>query len=228
MNIAILLAGGVGSRMKMGSLPKQFIMINDKPIISHCLVTFNNNENIDGIVIVCSPEYRDFLSDWIGKLNIDKFMNFADPGENRQYSIINALDTLEERNPENIIIHDSARPLVSHELINKCLSTLENNKAVMPVLPAEDTFYYSEHGTHVDSLLKRSTLFRGQAPEAFNYESYLKANRSLTHEELLAINGSSEVAVKCGIDVALIDGDKRNFKITTADDLDLFKTLCDK
>ena len=56
----------------------------------------------------------------------------------------------------------SARPLVSHELINKCLSTLENNKAVMPVLPAEDTFYYSEHGTHVDSLLKRSTLFRGQ------------------------------------------------------------------
>ena len=50
--------------------------------------------------------------------------------------------------------------------------------------------------------LKRSTLFRGQAPEAFNYESYLKANRSLTHEELLAINGSSEVAVKCGIDVA--------------------------
>ena len=79
------------------------IMINDKPIISHCLVTFNNNENIDGIVIVCSPEYRDFLSDWIGKLNIDKFMNFADPGENRQYSIINALDTLEECNPENVI-----------------------------------------------------------------------------------------------------------------------------
>ena len=59
-------------------------------------------------------------------------------------------------------------------------------------------------------------------------QHHLKANRSLTHEELLAINGSSEVAVKCGIDVALIDGDKRNFKITTADDLDLFKTLCDK
>ena len=97
----------------------------------------------------------------------------------------------------------------------------------MPVLPAEDTFYYSENGLHVDSLLKRSTLFRGQAPEGFNYISYLNANRSLSHEELLEINGSSEAAVKCGIEVALIEGDKRNFKITTAEDLDLFKSLCD-
>ena len=227
MNIAIILAGGIGSRMKMGTLPKQFLMINDRPVISHCLVTFNNNKNIDGILIVCANEYRAFLSEWIEKLNINKFIHFADPGENRQYSIINALNSLEKINPKNIIIHDAARPFVSDVLIDSCINGLRDNKAVMPVLPAEDTFYYSENGLHVDSLLKRSTLFRGQAPEGFNYISYLNANRSLSHEELLEINGSSEAAVKCGLEVALIEGDKRNFKITTAEDLDLFKSLCD-
>ncbi len=98
----------------------------------------------------------------------------------------------------------------------------------MPVLKMKDTVYYSADGTRIDSLLERDKILAGQAPEAFAFGLYFKANECLAKEEMLAVCGSSEPAVKAGIPVALVDGEEENFKITTAEDLRRFENIMEE
>ena len=95
----------------------------------------------------------------------------------------------------------------------------------MPVLPMKDTVYYSEDGCTVGKLLDRKTIYAGQAPEVFLLGKYREANRRLLPDRILAVNGSTEPAVMAGLDVAMIPGDERNFKITTRADLERFQKI---
>lgn len=95
----------------------------------------------------------------------------------------------------------------------------------MPVLPMKDTVYYSVDGSRIDALLEREKILAGQAPEAFVYGPYLRACERLSREELLAVSGSSEPAVKAGMRIALVPGDEQNIKITTAEDLKAFARM---
>lgn len=95
----------------------------------------------------------------------------------------------------------------------------------MPVLHMTDTVYYSADGRKIDSLLERDKILAGQAPEAFAYGKYLRANESLLPNEILQINGSTEPALKAGMEIALVDGEEQNFKITNAADLARFKKI---
>lgn len=224
-NAALVLAGGVGSRMNMGSFPKQYLMVDDRPVLDYCLCTFQEIQTVDAIVIVADVSWRDFISQWLEKSKITKFVAFADPGETRQFSIFNGLEVIEAQMPdcENVIIHDSARPLISAELICACFQGLQEAEGVMPVLPVKDTCYQSLDGKTISGFLPRSQLFAGQAPEAFRLKPYLELHRTLPREVLLEISGSSELAYKHGLKVAMIPGEERNFKITTQDDLKLLE-----
>ena len=95
----------------------------------------------------------------------------------------------------------------------------------MPVLPMNDTVYFSHTGTKVDELLDRNTIFAGQAPEAFRYKEYLAANEALLPDKIMMIKGSTEPAVMAGMDVAMIPGDQRNFKVTNKVDLELAEEM---
>lgn len=224
-NVALILAGGVGSRMKMGSFPKQYLLAMDRPIIDYCLCTFQQHPDIEHIVIVADPVWQDYIDEWLSKSGITKFADYAAPGETRQMSIFNGLLVIEEKLPgtTGVIIHDAARPLISSELIAGCFRELENADGVMPVLPVKDTCYQSLDGKTISGFLPRSQLFAGQAPEAFRFEPYLQLHRILPTETLLQISGSSELAYKHGLKVAMIPGEERNFKITTQDDLKLLE-----
>ena len=98
----------------------------------------------------------------------------------------------------------------------------------MPVIPVKDTTYYSEDGKHIHSLLDRSCLFAGQAPEAFLFGKYLAAHEDMSPEELSKIAGSTELAYKAGMNCVMTEGDPMNFKITTPDDLHLFESIISK
>lgn len=124
-----------------------------------------------------------------------------------------------------VIIHDAARPLVSRDLISNCLKECQKADGVLPVIPVKDTLYQSADGMHITSLLNRSELFAGQAPEAFRFGLYLKLHKEMSREELLKINGSTEIAYKGGLKVNLIKGDDMNFKITTPEDLSNFESI---
>ena len=228
MNIALILSGGTGVRMGL-DLPKQYLAFRSRPILSYSLSTFDRHPLIDCIVIVADRQWRSEIDKWIGELGIKKFAGYADPGETRQYSIINGLQKIEKLGgADKVIIHDAARPLVSDKLITSCLENLSDCDGVMPVLPAKDTFYLLDDHGIVSKLLPRSLLAAGQAPEAFDYEKYYSANMSLSRDEILKINGSSELALICGLKVKTVPGDERNIKVTTPNDLTLLEAYMEE
>lgn len=220
----------MGSRMNMEHFPKQYMTVGGRPMISYCLRTFNAHSGIDRIVIVADEAWHDFILACIAKEQIHKFGGFAAPGKTRQLSVLNGLKAMEETAAANdlVIIHDAARPLVPEALITDCLTHNARADGVMPVLPVKDTCYESTDGAHISRLLKRSTLFAGQAPESFRFGSYLAAHQKLSEEELEKISGSSELAYLSGLTVEMIPGAEINFKVTTKEDLQLFASCLEE
>lgn len=218
MNIAVILAGGLGLRLGE-SLPKQYIEVKGRPVISYCLDIFENHSEVDAVWIVAEESWRDFILKWTGA----KFKGFSMPGRNRQLSIYNALTDISRFAEEKdlVIVHDGVRPLVSSEQISGCINACKTHEGAVPMLPMKDTVYMGEGG-RITSLLAREKIFAGQAPEAFRLGAYCEANRRLLPEKILSINGSAEPAVLAGMDVAMVPGDENNFKITTKADLERF------
>ncbi len=226
MNTAIILAGGVGSRMGVDR-PKQYLVIDEKPIIVYCLEIFEKHSDIDKIVIVVSDEWKDYVIENVEKYGITKVCGYAPAGRTRQHSIYNGLKCTEANAPETdvVIIHDAARPLVSDKIIKDCIIGAVEDDGAMPVISVKDTIYQSKDGKSIGNLLKRSELFAGQAPESFDFKKYLDIHNSVSDDEIASTAGSSEIAYRHGMKVRLVEGSERNFKITTIEDLETFETI---
>ena len=230
MNIAIILAGGIGSRIGT-EIPKQFVELSGRMMIVHSMLPFGESAYVNNLQIVAAKQWREKIENAVESESVisEKILGFSDPGDNRQLSIYNALKDIEKMGlgdmVDNIIIHDAARPFVSKEMIEDCFKALETHGGAMPVLPMNDTVYFSHTGTKVDELLDRNTIFAGQAPEAFRYKEYLAANEALLPDKIMMIKGSTEPAVMAGMDVAMIPGDQRNFKVTNKVDLELAEEM---
>lgn len=218
MNIAVILAGGTGSRLG-ADIPKQYIEVAGQPIIAYCLQTFDRHAQIDAIWVVAEEEWHALIGKWAG----EKLRGFSKPGANRQLSILSGLEGIKSfaTDEDVVLIHDAARPLVSAEMVTVCLEACVDHEGVMPAIPVKDTVYYGVDG-RIESLLERSRIVAGQAPEAFRLGVYYRANMALTEEQVMRINGSTEPAVMAGMDVCYITGDEQNFKVTTAEDLKRF------
>lgn len=235
MVTALLLSGGTGIRLGVET-PKQYIEVKGKPIIAYCLWTLLSHEGIEAVQIVADEMWRKTILKCVSDLCTmkgdssieNKLRGVSKPGENRQMSILHGLEDIRKYAGESdyVLIHDAARPLLSVEQISDCLEAVAAGyDGAVPVLPMKDTVYYSEDGKAVTSLLNRSRIFAGQAPEIFVLGKYYEANRRLFPEKILTINGSTEPAVMAGMDIAMIPGDERNFKITTMADLERFREI---
>lgn len=222
MNIAIILSGGTGTRLG-SQIPKQYLEVEGRTIISYCLEVLDQCSQIDAIQIVADDSWHDVIK----RTQMSKFRGFSKPGANRQLSIFNALEDVKQYAKEEdvVIIHDAARPCVTDKMIMDLVNACREHEGALPVLPMKDTVYMSEDGKVISSLLNRSQIFAGQAPEAFVFGKYYDANVRLLPEKILAINGSTEPAIMAGMDVAMIPGDENNFKITTVQDLERFQQL---
>lgn len=229
MNVALILSGGTGERMGAG-LPKQYLVINGKPIISYCLEEFFCHEEIDAVQIVADVKWHKMLQEQIGVCEKgqegSKFLGFSSPGCCRQLSIYNGMkDILNFISPENtVIIHDAARPLISGRLISACLKASLGHDGAVPVLPMKDSVYIGD-GCIITDLLDRSRMYAGQSPECFMLGAYFEANQRLFPEELTRITGSAEPAVLAGMDIVMTPGEEINFKITTKEDLKRFRQI---
>lgn len=234
MVTALILSGGIGRRMGT-DIPKQYIKVNNKPIILYCLVSLFLHEEIDKVQIVAEEMWRDTIMECMSKIEklpngtdcTAKFKGFSQPGENRQLSIFHGMEDIRKYalDSDYVLIHDGARPLVSKRQITDCLKAAQGHDGAMPALPMKDTVYVSRDGNTVSSLLDRKQVFAGQAPEAFLFGKYYKANQRLGTDGLLDIDGSTEPAVLAGMDIAMIPGDETNFKITTGVDLERFREM---
>lgn len=227
MGYAIILSGGVGTRLGI-DIPKQYVRVKNKTVLQYVVEKIQNCSLIQGYVIVAAEQWLDSIS---SMMNLgEKFIGFAASGENRQLSIYHGLLELKNvaKDHDLVLVQDAARPNTSDELILRCMQLHDSVDGAMPVLPMKDTVYISHNGSRVDELLNREEVFAGQAPESFRFGKYLRANEMLLPDEILHINGSTEPAVRAGMNIALIEGEESNFKITTATDLERFCQLQEK
>lgn len=232
MNIALILSGGTGKRLG-ADIPKQYIEVCGRPVISYCLERLAKHERIDAVQIVADRQWHETILKCLEKCDCPdcgdkgKFRGFSEPGENRQLSIFKGLEDISRYASESdlVMIHDAARPMLSAQMISDSLAAVNGHDGVLPVLPMKDTVYASADGRRVSALLKREEIFAGQAPEVFVLGKYYEANRRLMPDEIMKINGSTEPAVMAGMDIVMIPGDEGNFKITTGADLERFRKM---
>ncbi len=226
MVFAVLLSGGTGTRLG-AARPKQYIEVDGRSVLSYSVEAILRSERIQAVQVVAAPQWQAYIAQQLETLGgLHQLRGFSSPGRNRQESIYNALrDCIPQlREDDAVLIHDAARPLLSTELINRCILALDGHDGVLPVLQMRDTVYLSQNGKSISSLLPREKIFAGQAPELFLFGKYYRANQSLLpNDEILRINGSTEPAISAGMDVVMIPGDETNFKITTGADLRRFR-----
>ena len=230
MNIAVVLAGGSGSRMGMVDRPKQFIDIYGKPVIIHTLEAFEINEKIDAICVVCVKEWQDDLSLWLKEYDIRKVRWIANAGASRQESSLNALDAIKEvcGDDDYVIIHDAARPLISQKIINENIVKVREYGACDTVVPAHDTIIRSIDGDTLDSIPARKELYMGQTPQSFRYSIVRKAYDdyfALPENERPEMTDDCGLVLHSGVKIGMAMGDKLNMKITTMEDLLLVKSI---
>lgn len=234
MMIAILLAGGIGSRLQ-STVPKQYIPVNTRPIFSYALETLAQSESIDAIQIVAKENWHALITSEVRKYQAgSKFLGFSLPGENRQLSIYQAMVDLQPKvaRDDYVLIHDAVRPFLSLHDIEQYVAALSDYDGVIPVLPLKDTVYLSADGQHITGRLNRAQLVSGQAPEIFHFQKYLQANEALiqrvdqqiaSDSPILQICGSTEVAILAGMKMKMVAGNEQNVKITTLQDLQRWK-----
>lgn len=224
---AILLSGGVGTRAGF-NIPKQYIDVKGRPVISYCIETCSLSKCISKLVIVASEEWHKQIQKWLKEWDINnKFLCFSPPGATRQLSIMNALEDIEKKDNEcqsYVMIHDAARPLLSLTDIDFYSECVKGHDGLMPILQMKDTVYLSEDGKKITGLIDRKKVVAGQAPEIFVFDKYFEANKSLG-KDIININGSSEPAVMAGMDIVTVEGNEMNFKITTKEDVFRFEKL---
>lgn len=226
MNIAIILAGGSGTRMG-SDIPKQFIDIYGKPLIIHTLESFDANLNIDEIAIVCKQDWMEDLTIWIRKYGINKVRWIIDGGDTRQASTYNALNAIREECSEDdiVVIHDAARPLISQRIIDENVNGAKEYGAVDTVIPSADTIIKSTNQETIEQVPKRSELYLGQTPQSFKYYLIKEAHEQALENKNIDATDDCQLLLNMGKEIYLVKGDKLNFKITTFEDLLLFKSV---
>lgn len=225
MNIALIMAAGKGTRIN-SSIPKQFLLINDKPLICYTLDIFQNHSSIDEIVIVTKEEYVLTMEDLCKKYIYSKVKLIIKGGSSRQESVYLGLKSLKQiqiKDEDIILIHDAARALVSEKIIAQNIEGCKKFSAVTTALRISDTVVKSKDSTYIDTYLNRDELFEVQTPQTFKYYLILKAHESFKNQ----VTDDSSLVQKIH-PISIIDGSRMNFKITYLEDIELFKKLLNK
>lgn len=230
MIYAEILAGGSGKRFGNKDLPKQFMMLSDKPIIIHTIEQFVINKDIDKI-IVCTPKnWISYTEDLIKKYinNIDN-IEVVEGGSSRNESMMNGCRFIKEKyglkKDDIIITHDAVRPFINQRIIEDSIKVGKKNSAVDTVIPATDTIIKSEDGKLIFDIPDRSTLYYGQTPQTFNIIELMKLYESLTLDEKNILTDACKIFVLKGKPVKMIEGETFNIKITTVFDLKLADSI---
>ena len=228
MNIVLLIAGGVGSRFG-ANIPKQFVEINNKPIIAYTLETFQKAIEIDQIVVVSVAGWEDYIERLKNNFAITKLMHIITGGDSRFESIYKGLISLADIANESdlILIHDAVRPCVTTNQINSSIRVAKIQGAALAVASCYDTMFVSRDGIIIDKVFPREELFKGQTPETIQYGIAYSAYREADKEGVY-IDSPTSLLLKLNIPVGLSLGSQENLKITTMEDIALFKTIIEE
>lgn len=225
-HIAIILAGGVGSRIG-GLIPKQFLPLNDKPVIIHTIENFQKNKSIDEIIIVCHKEWIPYMQDLLNEYEITKVVRIIEGGETGHDSTRNGIFSLRQSLSADdfVIIHDAARPILPQAAIDEMLRIAHEKGNASLAIPCYETIIYTNDGLQGDKQLDRQTIMRIQTPQTYKYgeilELYERAEKENKHDFIYA----DLVFIHYKKTIYFSKGFTNNIKITKREDFPLCKAL---
>lgn len=224
--IAVLIAGGSGNRMGQ-DIPKQFINVYDKPVLIYTLEGFQKHPMIDAIEVVCIDGWHDILRAYAKQFNIDKLKWIVSGGETGQESIRNGVYNLEGEVKEDdiIVIHDGIRPLVDESVLTDVIRKAQEYGNAVTSLPYNEQIFVVDDEISTVKYIPRETLRRVSTPQAYRFD-LLDSKYHEAYEKEIGIYGSAytnTMMVELGERLYFAAGSDKNIKLTTKDDLEMFK-----
>lgn len=227
MNIAVIFAGGTGSRMHTTSRPKQFLEYQGKPIIIYTLELFDNHPMIDGIVVACVEEWIPFLEKMLKKFEINKVMRIVSGGETGQESIYKGLVSakdISEGSDDIVLIHDGVRPLITEQTITDNIEMVRKEGSCITCVPATETFVVTQPDGRLEIPTRANSLI-ARAPQSFYLKDILCAHEKARSEGRNDFIDSCSMMHYYGYNLGRVMGPMENIKITTPTDYFIFKAM---
>lgn len=225
-NIALLIAGGSGNRMGQ-SIPKQFLTVNERPVIVYTLEAFQKHPEIDSIAVVCIDGWQSVLQAYANQFNITKLEHIIPGGKNGQDSIRNGVYELEKHfNSDDIVLmHDAIRPMVSADIISDCIRVTREKGNAITVIPCAEAMMQTEDGMVSVGSYPRDRLKRTQTPQGFKIGDICDLHRRALERGITNSVASCTLMIEMGEQVHFSIGSEKNIKLTTVEDIDIFKAL---
>lgn len=226
MNIALLLAAGVGHRTNQ-DIPKQFLNVYDKPVIIYTLEAFQHHPDIDEILVVCLDGWSEILRAYARQFGINKLKRVVAGGENGQASARNGIYALEKACTADdiIIIHDAIRPMVSADIISDCIVKCRAYGSGLAAMRCQETILKSKDGIKGIEGIDRSEIMRIQTPQAYRYSKLLWGYKEAYNRGIMNAVYTNTIMTDLGEELYFSLGSDKNIKITTLEDIDMFKAL---
>lgn len=226
MNVALLTAAGSGTRMQL-NIPKQFIHVDDKPIIIYTMEAFQNHPSIDAIIVVTIDSWSDVLWAYAKQFGITKLKWVVPGGESGQESIRKGLDVLKQEltDEDVVLVHDGNRPLVSSQIISDSLATFSKYGSAVAAIPCTEVVFESDDGLSSMVSTERERLLRTQTPHTYRLGDLYGAHLEAQSRGLNNTAASCMLMKELGRMTYFSKGSEENLKITTPEDLKIFKAL---
>ena len=226
-NIALIIAGGIGARMGQ-DIPKQFINVFDKPVIVYTMEAFQKHPEIDAIEIVCIDDWKGALAAYAKQFGIAKLENIVSGGKNGQDSIRNGLYDIITRHSDDddiVLIHDAIRPMVSSEIITDNISVCRKYGNAITVVPCTAAMLKTYDSLSSEEQVPRDYLKITQTPQAFFLNDIMYAHREALQKGITNSVASCTMYIELGRKLYLSKGSEKNLKLTTVEDIEIFKAL---
>ena len=226
MNIALITAGGRGTRMKQ-EVPKQFMPIKNKPLIIYTLEAFQKHPNIDAIIISCLSGWEQIMEAYVKQYNITKVKWMVEGADSSQASIRIALNELKKTCSDDdlILIHDGNRALISEEIISDSIVTCREKGGAIAVIPCNEVIVKTTNQETSKEFFDRNQLKRTQTPHTYTLGKLLWAHEEAVKKGIENTVATCDLMLNLGEEINFSVGSEKNIKITTPVDVEIFQAL---
>ena len=231
MNIAVIFAGGNGTRMNAKDRPKQFLLVHGKPIIVHTIEVFENHPEVDGIIVVCIKEWIDYMEEMKYRYRLDKIKKIVPGGNTGQMSIYNGLSAAAKvfgRDNNVVLIHDGVRPLIDDETISENIKCVKENGSAVTCSPVKETVVLIESDSAIGDVVPRNQSVIAKAPQSFWLDDILSMEEKAISEGQTNMVDSCTLMRYYGKKIYTVSGSYENIKITTPEDFFMFRAIYDE
>lgn len=233
-SVALILAGGVGSRMNL-SIPKQFVVVDGMTVLQHTMLAFQRHQLVSAIYVVASPQWAETVRQQAKEAGIGKFASCLDAGENSFQSARNGIMALQKEEGENtvVLIHDAVRPLVSQDIISRNIAVCLSRGNAITTLPSQESYMVIDSGTETNkgetissAYILREKLLRAQTPHTFLLGELTTMMQEADKRGITYSQSIFTLANELGhVPLHTAEGEMMNFKLTLPSDFTIFQAI---